>query len=80
MHLTLSFSQYINEMIGELFIAHDMPEQQPVSFLKGLFGVGARSLDREELCKLPSFSIVITVRQFDFTYFSHNKHTKMHSW
>lgn len=47
-----SSSQYINEMIGELFIAHDMPEPPKESFLKGLFGGGVRSLDREELCKL----------------------------
>lgn len=45
------FSQFINEMIGELFIPHDMPEPPKESFFKGLFGGGARSLDREELCK-----------------------------
>lgn len=44
------FSQFINEMIGELFIPHDMPEPPKESFFKGLFGGGARSLDREELC------------------------------
>lgn len=38
-------------MIGELFIPHDMPEPPKESFLKGLFGGGVRSLDREELCK-----------------------------
>lgn len=43
--------QTINEMIGELFFAHDMPEPPKESFFKGLFGGGARSLDREELCK-----------------------------
>lgn len=38
-------------MIGELFFAHDMPEPPKESFFKGLFGGGARSLDREELCE-----------------------------
>lgn len=41
----------MNEMIGELFLPIDMPEPPKESFFKGLFGGGARSLDREELCK-----------------------------
>lgn len=41
-------------MIAELFLPHHMmPEQPKESFFKGLFGGGVRSLDREELCKLP---------------------------
>lgn len=36
-------------MMGELFVPHEMPEQPKESFFKGLFGVGNRSLDREEL-------------------------------
>ncbi|XP_037918905.1 syntaxin-binding protein 5 isoform X3 [Hermetia illucens] len=43
------FSQYMGEMMGELFIPHDMPEQPKEGFFKGLFGGGAKSLDREEL-------------------------------
>lgn len=38
-------------MLGELFLALDMPEPPKESFFKGLFGGGIRSLDREELCK-----------------------------
>lgn len=41
----------MNEMIGELFSPIDMPEPPKESFFKGLFGGGARNLDREELCK-----------------------------
>ncbi|XP_055681167.1 syntaxin-binding protein 5 isoform X9 [Lutzomyia longipalpis] len=42
-------TQFTNEMMCELFQAHDMPEQPKESFFKGLFGGGSRSLDREEL-------------------------------
>lgn len=45
------FSQFMNEMIGELFSPLDMPEPPKESFFKGLFGGGTRNLDREELCK-----------------------------
>lgn len=38
-------------MMGELYVQHEMPEQPKESFFKGLFGGGARSLDREELCE-----------------------------
>lgn len=48
----LSFcSQFMNEMIGELFSPVDMPEPPKESFFKGLFGGGSRLLDREELCE-----------------------------
>ncbi|XP_037026071.1 syntaxin-binding protein 5 isoform X4 [Bradysia coprophila] len=43
------FCNFINEMIGELFIPHEMPEPPKESFFKGLFGGGSRNLDREEL-------------------------------
>ncbi|XP_031627052.1 syntaxin-binding protein 5 isoform X8 [Contarinia nasturtii] len=43
------FCQFMNEMIGELFSPTDMPEPPKESFFKGLFGGGARNLDREEL-------------------------------
>ncbi|XP_059614289.1 syntaxin-binding protein 5 isoform X5 [Phlebotomus argentipes] len=42
-------TQFTNEMMCELFQAHDMPEPPKESFFKGLFGGGSRSLDREEL-------------------------------
>lgn len=38
-------------MLGELYVAHEMPEAPKESFFKGLFGGGMRNLDREELCK-----------------------------
>lgn len=38
-------------MMGDLFVAHDMPEPPKESFFKGLFGGGSRNLDREELCE-----------------------------
>ncbi|XP_055371129.1 syntaxin-binding protein 5 isoform X3 [Condylostylus longicornis] len=44
------FCQFYNDnMMGELFAAHEMPEPPKESFFKGLFGGGIRSLDREEL-------------------------------
>jgi syntaxin-binding protein 5 len=44
-------SAELTEMMGDLFIGHDMPGPPKESFFKGLFGGGSRSLDREELCK-----------------------------
>ncbi|GLH03019.1 Uncharacterized protein GBIM_08949 [Gryllus bimaculatus] len=43
------FCVSLTEMVGELFLPHDMPEPPKESFFKGLFGGGSRSLDREEL-------------------------------
>lgn len=43
-------SQFILEMMGELYTVHEMPEQPKEGFFKGLFGGGAKPLDREELC------------------------------
>lgn len=39
-------------MLGELFTPVETPEAPNRGFFKGLFGGGAQSLDREELCKL----------------------------
>lgn len=36
--------------MGELYTVHEMPEQPKEGFFKGLFGGGAKPLDREELC------------------------------
>jgi hypothetical protein len=47
LHSSLSLA----EMVGELFLPHDMPEAPKEGFFKGLFGGGVRSVDREELCK-----------------------------
>lgn len=38
-------------MLGELFTPVETPEAPNRGFFKGLFGGGAQSLDREELCK-----------------------------
>ncbi|XP_072755156.1 syntaxin-binding protein 5 isoform X5 [Anoplolepis gracilipes] len=43
------FCAELTEMMGDLFIGHDMPEPPKEGFFKGLFGGGSRSLDREEL-------------------------------
>ncbi|XP_043469254.1 syntaxin-binding protein 5 [Leptopilina heterotoma] len=39
----------IIDMVGDLFLPQEMPEQPKESFFKGLFGGGSKSLDREEL-------------------------------
>lgn len=52
------FSATLTEMVGELFIPHDMPEAPKASFFQGLFGGGVRNLDREELCKFCGFPIL----------------------
>ena len=46
-------------MIGELFLPRDMPEPPKESFFRGLFGGGARPLDREELCKFSGLNVHI---------------------
>ncbi|CAG5077456.1 Similar to Stxbp5: Syntaxin-binding protein 5 (Rattus norvegicus) [Cotesia congregata] len=43
------FCSELTEMMGDLFVTVDMPEPPKESFFKGLFGGGARSIDREEL-------------------------------
>lgn len=47
------------EMLGELFTPVETPEAPNRGFFKGLFGGGAQSLDREELCKFVVFSIFL---------------------
>lgn len=47
------------EMLGELFTPVETPEAPNRGFFKGLFGGGAQSLDREELCKLLLFFIFL---------------------
>ncbi|XP_076639823.1 syntaxin-binding protein tomosyn isoform X6 [Colletes latitarsis] len=47
--ISSQFCGELTEMMGDLFIGHDMPEPPKESFFKGLFGGGSRSLDREEL-------------------------------
>ncbi|XP_035277437.1 syntaxin-binding protein 5a isoform X24 [Anguilla anguilla] len=41
----------LQEMLGELFTPVETPEAPNRGFFKGLFGGGAQSLDREELCE-----------------------------
>ncbi len=45
------FSGNLDELLGVLFIELEMPERPKESFFAGLFGVGVRNVDREELCK-----------------------------
>ncbi|KAL6445032.1 hypothetical protein ACFW04_002154 [Cataglyphis niger] len=47
--ISSEFCAELTEMMGDLFIGHDMPEPPKEGFFKGLFGGGSRSLDREEL-------------------------------
>lgn len=47
------------EMLGELFTPVETPEAPNRGFFKGLFGGGAQSLDREELCKSFEFCIIM---------------------
>ncbi|XP_044739572.1 syntaxin-binding protein 5 isoform X5 [Chrysoperla carnea] len=47
--LCSEFSQSLNEMMGDLFLALDMPEAPKESFFRGWFGGATRNLDREEL-------------------------------
>ncbi|XP_043200839.1 syntaxin-binding protein 5-like isoform X4 [Amphibalanus amphitrite] len=47
--ISSEFCTQLQDMVGELFLACDMPELPQQGFLKGLFGGGVRSLDREEL-------------------------------
>lgn len=56
----VSFS-FAKEMLGELFTPVETPEAPNRGFFKGLFGGGAQSLDREELCKL---SVIIIFMVF----------------
>ncbi|XP_046669379.1 syntaxin-binding protein 5 isoform X6 [Homalodisca vitripennis] len=47
--VSAEFCSSLVEMVGELFLPHDMPEPPKQSFFQGLFGGGTRNLDREEL-------------------------------
>ncbi|EDW05886.2 syntaxin-binding protein 5 isoform X1 [Drosophila mojavensis] len=47
--ISSEFCQFILEMMGDLYTVHEMPEQPKEGFFKGLFGGGAKLLDREEL-------------------------------
>ncbi|XP_046801362.1 syntaxin-binding protein 5 isoform X3 [Lucilia cuprina] len=47
--ISSEFCQFILEMMGNLYTVQEMPEQPKESFFKGLFGGGAKNLDREEL-------------------------------
>ncbi|XP_054270679.1 syntaxin-binding protein 5-like isoform X9 [Macrosteles quadrilineatus] len=47
--VSAEFCSSLVEMVGELFLPHDMPEPPKQSFFQGLFGGGSRNLDREEL-------------------------------
>lgn len=64
-------------MLGELFTPVETPEAPNRGFFKGLFGGGAQSLDREELCmpelhvhKYTVFSLVLINIKKHLTHFS----------
>lgn len=69
LNVYFTFSQQLNEMLGELFLPRDMPEPPKESFFRGLFGGGSRPLDREELCKYNNY---ITI--FNFKIILKNRH------
>lgn len=56
------FVLMFQEMLGELFTPVETPEAPNRGFFKGLFGGGAQSLDREELCMpnlhMPTYTLV----------------------
>lgn len=69
------FSSCLVEMVGELFLPHDMPEPPKQSFFQGLFGGGTRNLDREELCELSLSSqntYLISIELIDCKQFKHH--------
>uniref|UniRef100_A0A6A7FXP2 Syntaxin-binding protein 5-like isoform X2 n=3 Tax=Hirondellea gigas TaxID=1518452 RepID=A0A6A7FXP2_9CRUS len=47
--LSADICKDLQELLGELFLACEMPEPPKQSFFKGLFGGGVSQLDREEL-------------------------------
>jgi len=49
--LSAEVSETLNEMLGVLFMPCDTPEAPKKGFLQNLFGGGANTLDREELCE-----------------------------
>lgn len=57
-------------MMGDLFIVHDMPEPPKEGFFKGLFGGGARTVDREELCKYRRLKKFLNLGWKSYEFFS----------
>ena len=57
--LLRNFRSTLSDLIGELFIACEMPEPPKAGFFQGLFGGGVRSLDREELCKMKMLTLIL---------------------
>ncbi|XP_076058257.1 syntaxin-binding protein tomosyn isoform X6 [Oratosquilla oratoria] len=47
--ISLDFCKDLQELLGELYVACDMPEPPKQSFFKGLFGGAVSQFDREEL-------------------------------
>lgn len=58
------------EMLSELFTPVETPEAPNRGFFKGLFGGGAQSLDREDLCECntPFVAVLRLVRLFELTF------------
>jgi syntaxin-binding protein 5 len=49
--MLLCFSSSLAEMVGGMFLPHNMPKPRKESFFKQLFGGGIHFRDREELCE-----------------------------
>lgn len=64
MDLTVTFSENLNEMLGELFLPCETPEAPKPSLFQKLVGGGPGTLDREELCK----SLLDTVQIWAICY------------
>lgn len=58
-------------MLGELFTPVETPEAPNRGFFKGLFGGGAQSLDREELCEFSFHYLIYTVTRVLEVYCSY---------
>lgn len=54
-------------MLSELFTPVETPEAPNRGFFKGLFGGGAQSLDREDLCehRLSIFKLILITQSAD---------------
>lgn len=55
------------EMLSELFTPVETPEAPNRGFFKGLFGGGAQSLDREDLCEYKTAARSV-YRQYHITH------------
>ena len=58
--VSFSYSDSLDEMLGELFLPCDTPEAPKKTFIQNLFsGGGSATLDREELCTCSLMILVL---------------------